>query len=123
MQRLELGPISAETPAPNLPPQSESGRAEEVPGLGSSRGREGGRQAGSWGWWEEPFFPLSLANPDPRFQAALRALSCCVTARSQPTVGGRGGSLPQEGTGGTGWGWGARQRVRGEDTGGSLTPP
>ena len=123
MQRLELGPCSAETPAPSLPPQSGSGRAKEVPGLGGSRRREGGRQAGSWRWWEEPFFPLSLANSGPRFQAALQSPQllrhCTQSAR-----GGRKGRLPPSGRGwGAGGWWGARQRVRGEDSEGSLTAP
>lgn len=70
--RLKLGPCSAKPPAPSLPLpkwiwRSQGGaRAWQQPG-------EGERQAGSWGWWEEPFFPLSLANPDPRFQAALQS--------------------------------------------------
>lgn len=64
-------------------------------------GREAGRQLGVVG---RTFFPLSLANPDPRFQAALQSpgLLRHITARSQPAVGGRKGSLPLAGAGGQG---------------------
>lgn len=61
---------------------------------------EGGRQAGSWGWWEESSLPCLQQTRIPVSKLRSRALGCCVTARSQPAVGGRTGSLPLA------WAWG-----------------
>lgn len=72
-----------------------------MPGLGSSPGRQAGRQLGVVG---RTFLPLSLANPNPVSKLRSRALGCCVTSRSQPAVGGRKGSLPLARAGGTGRG-------------------
>lgn len=48
---LELGPVQQSLPPYKWIWQSRGGaRACRQPG-------EGGRQAGSWGWWEEPFLP------------------------------------------------------------------
>lgn len=105
MLRLELGPCSAEPPALSLPPpkwiwQSRGGaRAWQQPGEG---GKEGGRQLGVVG---RTFLPLSLANPNPRLQAALQSPGLLRhRARIQPAVGGRKGSLSLARAGGTGRG-------------------
>lgn len=82
---------------------------------------EGERQAGGWGWWEEPL-PLSLANPDSRFQAALqspRVLRHCT----QSAHSGRKERLPpHDRSWKTEGGGEARWQVRGEDSEDSLTP-
>lgn len=93
-----------------------------MPGLGGSRGREAGRQAGSWGWWEEPFFPMSLANPDPRFQAALQSPWRLLRHCAQSAHSGRKGRFPPSGRG---WGQGEGRcgGGRSEHSEGSLTPP
>lgn len=123
MLRLELGPCSAEPPALSLPPpkwiwQSRGGaRAWQQPGEG---GKEGGRQLGVVG---RTFLPLSLANPNPRLQAALQSPGL-LRHRAHSACSGRKERLPLSGEG---WGdrerWEARQRVRGEDQEGSLHHP
>lgn len=82
-------------------------------------GRQAGRQLGVVG---RAFSPLSSANPDPRFQAALQSprllRHCAQSARS-----GRKDRLPPSGLGlGDTERWEAGLRVRGEARGGSLTP-
>lgn len=119
--RLELGPRSAEPPALSLPPpkwiwQSRGGaRAWQQPG-------EGGRQAGSWGWWEEPSSPVfsKPESPSPsctpeRWVAASRH------AFSLQWAEGKAPSL-WLGLGGQGE-VGGQAEGRGEDHEGSLHQP
>lgn len=69
--------------------------------------KERKKQAGSWGWWEGPFFPPVLANPNPCFQAALQS-PWLLRHSAESACSGRMERLPASGGD---WGDGVRQRV------------
>lgn len=86
-------------------PTSGSGRAEEVPGLGGGRGREGGRQAAGGGGKSlfspvvsRPGSPSPSCAPEPLIAASLRAVSPQWAEGEAPSLWLRPGGQGQVGS-------------------------